>query len=78
MCFQKYTFVLSKIKVNYIKITGKILYESSQWFGLSQCICRIDPRELEQFVIHILIKSGRPAGPVTQQMWNYILQIAPV
>jgi hypothetical protein len=24
--------------VNYIKITGKILYEGIQWFGLTQCI----------------------------------------
>ena len=77
MCFQKYTFVISKIKVNYIKITGKILYEGSQWFGLTQCIRHSDPRKLEQFVIHLLIKTGRPVGPVTQQMWNYFLQIAP-
>jgi hypothetical protein len=77
LCFQKYTFVLSKIKVNYIKSTGKILYEGSQWFGLTQCFWRSGPRKLEQFVIHILIKSGRPVCPETQQMWNYFLQIAP-
>ncbi len=76
MCFQKYTFVLSKIKVNYIKITGKILYEGSQWFGLTQCILRSDPRKLEQFVIHLLVKTGLPVGPVAQQMWNYFWQIA--
>ena len=35
------------------------------------------PRKLEQFTIHLLIITGRPVGPVTQQMWNYFWQIAP-
>jgi len=51
--------------------------KACQWFGLTQCIRHSDPRKLEQFVIHLRIKTGRPVGPVTQQMWNYFLQIAP-
>ena len=70
-------FCYIKNKSKLYKFTGKILYEGSQWFGLTQWIWRSDPRKLEQFVIHLLIKTGRPVGPVIQQMWNYFLQIAP-